>query len=193
VIVRYRKRPIEVDTVQWTGHNEAELVTFTSGGFCLVDPDGGDFTPDVTAQVYDRLHDTWMGVKTGQHIVTGVQGEHYPIAEDVLAETYELVVEEATAAAATATPELTVYRASHESIVMGLYTTHDAARGHCETEERLSWPKGTSVAFGWVPDDSDPLSPEELVVFAGQNDESVTGYVVTPLEVASEYNAEADE
>jgi hypothetical protein len=38
------------------------------------------------------LHTTWVGVKTGQWIVRGVKGEFYPIAEDVLAETYEPAV-----------------------------------------------------------------------------------------------------
>lgn len=89
--------------------------------------------------------------------------------------------------------ELTIYRASHDSIVMGLYTTREAAREHCEAEERSSWPGRTGITFAWIPDDSDPLSPEELSVFAGQNDESATGYVVTPLTVASAYDEEADE
>ncbi|MEU3289946.1 hypothetical protein [Streptomyces longwoodensis] len=87
----------------------------------------------------------------------------------------------------------TVYRASHDSIVMGLYDTREAARAHCEAEERRSWTTGSAITFAWIPDDSDPMSPEELSVFAGQNEESVTGYVVTPLEIAAEYDEEADE
>ncbi|MFF4479505.1 hypothetical protein ACFY1A_21145 [Streptomyces sp. NPDC001520] len=98
-----------------------------------------------------------------------------------------------TGAGITQPAELTIYRASHDSIVMGLYTTREAAREHCEAEERSSWPGRTGITFAWIPDDSDPLSPEELSVFAGQNDESATGYVVTPLTVASEYDEEADE
>jgi hypothetical protein len=91
------------------------------------------------------------------------------------------------------TAPLTVYRASHDSIVMGLYTTREAARAHCEAEERRSWVTGSVITFAWVPDNSDPMSPEEMSVFAGQNEESVTGYVVTPLEVACEYDEGADE
>lgn len=95
------------------------------------------------------------------------------------------VIGEKSSRKADATPALTVFRASHDSIVMGLYTTREAAREHCEAEERRSWPGRTGLTFAWIPDDSDPLSPEELSVFAGQNDESVTGYVVTPLEPES--------
>ncbi|MEV7793364.1 hypothetical protein AB0O68_15430 [Streptomyces sp. NPDC087512] len=85
----------------------------------------------------------------------------------------------------------TVHRASHDSIVMGLYTTAAEARKHCETEERRSWPTGTTLAFDWIEDEDDGVA--ELVVTAGQNEESTTGYVVEVLEVASEYDAEADE
>lgn len=88
-IVRRRKRPVEVDTIQWTGSNLDDLIDFTGGDFLLVDAIEGTFAPDITAKVYDNLHDTWVGVKTGQHVVRGVKGELYPIDEDVLADTYE--------------------------------------------------------------------------------------------------------
>ncbi|MET8081836.1 hypothetical protein [Streptomyces sp. NPDC005303] len=87
-VTRYRKRPIEVDTVQWTGDNLNELINFTGGDFLLTTPGEFDDTA-ITAKVYDSLHDTWVGVKTGQRIVQGVKGETYPIDLDVLAETYE--------------------------------------------------------------------------------------------------------
>jgi hypothetical protein len=89
-ITRYRKRPIEVDTIQWTGDNEAELIAFTDHRFEAVPPEDRVENPEITAQVFDVLHSTWVGVYIGQHIVRGVKGEYYPIAEDVLAETYEL-------------------------------------------------------------------------------------------------------
>lgn len=88
-ITRYRKRPVEVDTVQWTGTNEAEIIAFTGNRFEALAPEDRADDLEMTAQVLDVLHSTWVGVKTGQHIVRGVKGEYYPIAEDVLAETYE--------------------------------------------------------------------------------------------------------
>ncbi|MFJ8785015.1 hypothetical protein [Streptomyces sp. NPDC102476] len=95
-VVRYRKLPVEVDTIQWTGTNLDELTAFTGGLFIPVDP-GEGLTSEYTGKVFDALHSTWVLVKTGQHVVCGVLGEFYPIAEDVLAETYEL---------ADATPDL---------------------------------------------------------------------------------------
>lgn len=94
-VIRRRKKPIEVDTIQWTGTNEADVQAFTGGPsvFYALDAEDreGSDDPEATATVFDKLHSTWILVYTGQHIVRGVKGEHHPIAEDVLAETYEAV------------------------------------------------------------------------------------------------------
>jgi hypothetical protein len=105
-IVRRRKRPVEVDTIQWLGDNEADVRAFTtvtapdgsyvlSANFYALDAEDrkNSDDPDATATVYDKLHSTWILVYTGQHIVRGVAGEFYPIAEAVLADTYDLVDE----------------------------------------------------------------------------------------------------
>jgi hypothetical protein len=91
------------------------------------------------------------------------------------------------AQSATATPELTVYRASHDSIVMGLYTTAAAAREHCETLMRRESP---DTNLDWIEDEEDDIA--ELTAWLG-GEECVTGYVVTALPVASAYDEEADE
>ncbi|MEV4335716.1 hypothetical protein [Streptomyces sp. NPDC049590] len=113
-----------------------------------------------------------------------------------LAPTQALREEEPAVAAS-----LTVYRASHDSIVMGLYTTREAAREHCEALMRRENPVAT---LEWRPDgewreDDDgepgPDEAEELYVYGSDEDSTwdPSGYVVTPLEVASEYDEGADE
>ncbi|MFJ4649511.1 hypothetical protein ACIP6Q_39255 [Streptomyces bobili] len=92
----------------------------------------------------------------------------------------------------------TVYRAEHpdSGITLGHYGAESAARAHCEATERRSWPTGTSLSFDWLRDalpEDDENGIAELVVTAGQNEESSTGYIVTALELASEYDEEADE
>jgi len=93
MIIRYRKRPVEVDTCRWDGDNEAELRCFTGGNFNKLAPEDRDRCddPDATGEVFDRLHSTWVLVYTGDSIIRGVQGEFYPIRADVLDETYERV------------------------------------------------------------------------------------------------------
>lgn len=91
MIREYRKKPLTVQAIQWTGTNEDELVAFTGNRFMAVDPEDRTDDPDLTGAVFDILHSTWVGVKTGQWVIQGVRGEHYPIDEQVLAETYEPV------------------------------------------------------------------------------------------------------
>jgi len=91
-VTRYRKKPVEITAVQWTGDNETAVQAFTGrSNFYALDDDeralGDD--PEATATVYDKLHSTWVLVYTGQHIIRGVRGEFYPIAPDVLADTYD--------------------------------------------------------------------------------------------------------
>ncbi|MFF5980892.1 hypothetical protein ACFY78_18805 [Streptomyces olindensis] len=88
------------------------------------------------------------------------------------------------------TAPTTLYRAEHpdSGITLGHYGTPAAARAHCEATERRSWPTGTTLSFDWIEDEDDGVA--ELVVTAGQNEESVTGYIVTALDIPSEYDAE---
>lgn len=88
---KYRKKPVEVTAVQWTGDNEAELIEFTGHRFEAVAPEDRIEDADRTAVVFDELHCTWVGVYTGHWIIRGVKGEFYPIDQTVLAETYEPV------------------------------------------------------------------------------------------------------
>lgn len=89
---KYRKKPVVIEAVQWTGDNFADLRAFTGERrFRMVN----NLRPDApfSAQVYDELHSTWVGVAKGQWVIRGVNGEFYPIAPDVLAATYEAVSE----------------------------------------------------------------------------------------------------
>lgn len=83
-VQKFRKRPIDVEAIQWTGDNLAELVAFTGVRGYFVPLEGDVFT----AQVYDKLHDTPISVRTGDWILKGTHGEFYPCARDVFAATY---------------------------------------------------------------------------------------------------------
>lgn len=98
--------------------------------------------------------------------------------------------EKSSPAGAGATPVLTVYRASHDSIVMGLYTTRQAAYEHCEAHEL----RDDAVSpMTWNVDEDGVAELLRIRVPRSPGAESTTGYEVTPLEIASEYDAEADE
>jgi hypothetical protein len=93
VSASYRKKPVVIAAVRWIGDNEREVASFARHCFKTIDPpDRGD-DPDMTAQVYDTLHATWVLLGTGDWIVRGVKGEFYPVRDDVFRETYEPVDE----------------------------------------------------------------------------------------------------
>ena len=89
-IVERTKRPVKVRTRLWTGDNEAEMQEFCgTGNFHAVPPEDRIEDSEITAEVFDELHSTWVGVYTGHHVVCGVRNEFYPIDAAVLEETYE--------------------------------------------------------------------------------------------------------
>lgn len=90
---KFRKKPVVIEAIQYTGDNASEVTGFVNhaAGFLEVEPEdrGDDF--DIAAEVWDKLHSTWVGVKVGQWIIKGIQGEFYPCDADVFESTYEEV------------------------------------------------------------------------------------------------------
>lgn len=88
-MTRFRKLPIVITAVRWTGDNADEVRAFASHKFDVVYPEDRTDDPDITAEILDDLHSTWVGVKDGQWIIRGVKGEFYPCDDEVLRATYE--------------------------------------------------------------------------------------------------------
>lgn len=86
----------------------------------------------------------------------------------------------------------TVYRAEHpdSGIVLETYSDLGQARLHCEAsagrDSDLS-----AATLSWIDDEEDGVY--ELVAELARDTEVVTGYIVTEVAVASEYDEEADE
>ena len=93
--MKYRKKPVVIEAIQWTGLNLQEVKSFV-----------GD---SLEYEIYDSA---WMlgkaplmvemKIKTlegdhictkGDYIIKGVQGEFYPCKPDIFEKTYELVGE----------------------------------------------------------------------------------------------------
>lgn len=91
MVKRFRTKIVEIDAMQYTGSNYQDLFEWTGGRFSLVHPDDREDDPDITAEVFDVLHSTWIGVKTGQWIVRGAKGEYYPCDDETFHWKYEEV------------------------------------------------------------------------------------------------------
>ncbi|MFD5041998.1 hypothetical protein ACFWNI_33650 [Streptomyces sp. NPDC058377] len=86
-----------------------------------------------------------------------------------------------------------VYRAEHDAIVAGLYTTAEAAQQHCEALVSREYPASAAVVFEWCVDEDDVDRPGLELDVRVDGEHVSTGYTVTPLEVAAAYDPDADE
>ena len=84
MIKKYRKKPIIVEAIQWTGDNFEEIYEFSKGNCCLaVD----------TGKLIIKTLEGDMGAEQGSFIIKGKIGEFYPCREEIFLETYEPVKE----------------------------------------------------------------------------------------------------
>ncbi len=82
--MKFRKKPVVIDAVQYNGKNMTEIMKFARGA--------SEFQEDFTG---DSISITTLeGVMTaskGDWIIRGVKGEYYPCKPDIFAATYEAV------------------------------------------------------------------------------------------------------
>ena len=78
-VKKYRKKPIEIEAIQWNGKNLARVVMFM--GKCK----GSLKTNQI---LIDTLEGT-MAANVGDYIIKGIKGEFYPCKPDVFKATYE--------------------------------------------------------------------------------------------------------
>ena len=88
-IMRYRKKPIEIEAIQWTGDNADELKAFTDGKF-VKNPlvlSHSDLPPAYMIETPEGA----LSAIVGDYIIRGVAGEFYPCKPDIFAATYDCV------------------------------------------------------------------------------------------------------
>lgn len=77
----YRKKPVVIEAVLWTGNNWLEVNAFAKTKHIHIDANG---------LAIDTLEGQ-MRADVGDWIIRGVKGELYPCKPDVFAKTYEPV------------------------------------------------------------------------------------------------------
>lgn len=81
--MKYRKKPVVVEAVQWTGNNHADMCEF-------IDPEVFEIIPRVGLVIHTLEGD--HHASPGDYIIKGVSGEFYPCKPDIFAKTYEAVL-----------------------------------------------------------------------------------------------------
>jgi hypothetical protein len=81
--MKYRKKPVEIEAVQWTGNSESHeaLREWANGNVSLV-TEGRLLCHTLEGQIYASV---------GDWIIKGVQGEFYPCKPAIFESTYEPV------------------------------------------------------------------------------------------------------
>lgn len=84
---KYRKKPVIIEAVQFTGLNPTEIKDFV-GENCEVEIYDNEVTPPVARIVIHTLEGD-MEVGKGDFVIKGVKGEFYPCKPDIFEQTYE--------------------------------------------------------------------------------------------------------
>lgn len=85
--MRYRKKPVEIEAIQWTGDNASEIAKFTSTGNRYIEID--ELSKVVRIETLEGI----MTANLYDFIIRGVQGEFYPCKPDIFKQTYEVLDE----------------------------------------------------------------------------------------------------
>jgi hypothetical protein len=90
----YRKRPVEVEALQWDPSTAEGIAAMRR--FCPVSvpapgvpPEG--YRADLGLDI--KTIEGWLRARPGDYVVRGVRGEFYPVQREIFEETYERVEE----------------------------------------------------------------------------------------------------
>ena len=82
--MKYRKKPVVIEAIQWLGNNFNELVFKFPGIKCAQKQDDSLIVESLEGLVCSNI---------GDYIIKGIEGEFYSCKESVFNKSYEKVVE----------------------------------------------------------------------------------------------------
>jgi hypothetical protein len=77
--MKYRKKPVVIEAIQYTGNNGVEIFNFVHGHTSV----------GIDKSISFRTLEGWEHASVGDYIIKGVHGEFYPCKPDIFNETYE--------------------------------------------------------------------------------------------------------
>lgn len=93
--MKFRKKPIVIEAIQWTGENVEEIKNFTNGQIKYQVAIGGSkygegYPQKYTSLVIPTLEGDHLALR-GDWIIKGIKGEYYPCNSSIFQLTYEQV------------------------------------------------------------------------------------------------------
>ena len=83
--MKYRKKPVVIEAVQWSGNNLNEILDF------MKDKQPNYYEDDEKKLLTIQTLEGNMIASVDDYIIKGVQGEFYPCKPDIFKKTYEVV------------------------------------------------------------------------------------------------------
>ena len=85
--MKFRKKPVVIEAVRWTGDNGKEIEAFCGAGVMF----GIIYEPDPVSAACIHTLEGKVYARPGDYIIKGVNGEFYLCKPDAFAKTYEAV------------------------------------------------------------------------------------------------------
>ena len=84
----FRRRPAEIEAVQWTDDNATQLAAFAGQRFMTIDPEDRVDDPDATASLIESAHESWALLMPGDWVVK--RGDDFAVlSPEEFADLYE--------------------------------------------------------------------------------------------------------
>lgn len=85
-MTKYRKKPVVIEAVEWTGANHLITETFMKGSGARI-----SYANKQLGEIIIPTLEGDMTASVGDFIIKGVNGEFYPCKPDIFQKTYEKV------------------------------------------------------------------------------------------------------
>lgn len=90
MVKKYKKIPVEIEAIEWTGINLKEIKEFAGDAIGYEEVCGGGHLLTLQTLESDGRVNTKHSAKVGDFIIKGVKGEFYPCKPEIFKMTYEL-------------------------------------------------------------------------------------------------------
>ena len=90
MIIKARKKPIEIEAIIWDGCRWNEICDFCENKVVWIWAEGHKWDGDYMQVSIPTLEGT-MVANIGDYIIRGVKGEYYPCKPDVFKATYDIL------------------------------------------------------------------------------------------------------
>lgn len=86
--MKYTKKPVTIEAIQWTGNNKEEIKNFCPKAYFTTIMTNGIYSQ--TVLYIETLEGTMQSIES-DYIIKGVEGEFYPCKEKIFELTYEKI------------------------------------------------------------------------------------------------------